>query len=1190
MTIGRERTAARRMGVKRARALFRVAGCLVGLVVLAGGCRRRTPEERVPPEPPEASEELRPAVADAIPKALAAFNRGSALLEQYRYSEALKAFETALDLAPNWTAARFNLGLAHFNLQEKRGGRDHLEIAREIFQEVLEIDPNNLHARFCLGLYHEHLGQNEEALECFEEVYRHDSEDPYVAYKYAGALIGVDRNEAGAEVLEGVVEMDPGFISAVYGLATQYQRMREPEKAMPLFERFKALNAVELAAGAFTVRKVYGTAGKYYSALGADNLPLPPPEAAPGTRVVFSPETRPLDAGTSSWQWEGGSVGLPGMAAGDVDRDGDLDLCLTAMDEQGGTSLWLNDGSGRFSVGQAIADRGVSPCFGDVDNDGDLDLWLGRGGADLYFENDGKGHFAEGASPAADEADQFTASARLFDVDSDGDLDFVAFRLAAGSLPAAGDSAAAASSVYNNNRDGSVTDLAEKLGLVLADTPVAAALYDDFDNDRDTDLVIFPAGSGQPIAWVNYRVWRHEIRDAEATGLAVEGVVGATSGDPDKDGDRDLLVFTRDGVRLYVNRGGFRFEPQEGFADRCGPLGGTGGQFADMDNDGDMDLVIADARRPDGTRGPALLVNDWPQHRFLNAVELDPGNLFAAINTQGDASCLVADFTGNGRCDVLLASAGEKPLLMENVTPGGHWIEIDLLGMRERDKKTRSNNSAIGARVEVKSGTVFQQYVVGVPSGPVAAPPLRIHAGLGDNPKLEWLRIIWPDGVLQAELELPADQVMAVTEVQRKASSCPHLFAWTGSRFEFVSDFGGVGGLGYFLAPGTYAVPDPTEYLPIPRLEPLGGQYVLQVLEPLEEVVYFDEAKLIAVDHPAGTEVYPHEMAAVGSPPPAFEVFCFERPIDPVQAVDHRGIEVTEQLRRVDRRYAGATEPDHRFAGFARDHFVDLDFGERLSDVRPNARLVLFLHGWVEYGYSSTNFAAGQAGLRLKAPSLHVLREGRWIELFREVGYPAGLQHMMTLDVTGKILPGDRKIRISSNMELYWDRVFLAVHLDDAPLSLTEVAAESADLRFFGYPREYSPDGRHPNLYDYGNVDPAAAWKLMEGEYTRYGEVAELLNEPDDCYVIMGRGEELCLRFPAGGFGPVPEGCRRSFILKTDSFWKDMDLYTAHPDSVEPLPFHAMSGYPYAADEHYPDTEKTRQYRRRFNTRRVRVR
>ncbi len=248
---------------------------------------------------------------------------------------------------------------------------------------------------------------------------------------------------------------------------------------------------------------------------------------------------------------------------------------------------------------------------------------------------------------------------------------------------------------------------------------------------------------------------------------------------------------------------------------------------------------------------------------------------------------------------------------------------------------------------------------------------------------------------------------------------------------------------------------------------------------------------------------------------------------------------------------------------------------------------MLVLNGWVEFSYSSTNFAASQAGLRLKAPSLHVLRGGQWVEIFREAGYPGGLQHTMTLDLTGKLLPTDRKLRLSSNMELYWDQAFLAMDEGAGKVKLHEAAAHGADLHYFGYPREYSPDGRLPNLLDYGNVDRAVPWKLMQGDYTRYGEVTELVQKADDCFVIMGRGEELTLRFPADPFGPVPEGHRRSFLLKAHSYCKDMDLYTAYPDTVEPLPFAGMSGYPYGPDERYPDNEKTRAYRRLYNTRNV---
>jgi tetratricopeptide (TPR) repeat protein len=1157
---------------------------LVATIVISCRTQSRQPQQV---QQDSTTQDSKIVITEALRKALAEFNRGAALLEQYRYSEAARAFEAALDTAPDWTAARFNIGLAYLNMQVEPGAKNYLQSAREAFETVLQRDSKHLYARFCLGLYHEHLADNEKALECFQAVYEADREDPYVLYKYAEALINLGRMEDGTEMLEKTIALDPGFISAVYRLASQYQRQKKPDKAKELFVRFKDLKETELTGGSFTVLKAYGTVGKYYTALGPDNLPLPQVSPSQQTRVLFSPEIKSLSAETSAWKSSVGTAALPGIAAGDVDGDGDIDLCITAFGDDGSVRLWRNDGAGRFSHYSTPAQRGICPCFGDVDNDGDLDLWLGCAGADLYLENDGKGNFTKSETSSIVGGDLFTSCSRLLDIDSDGDLDFLAFRSARGAMPATNSIESTTGSLYNNNRDGSFTDIADKLGLTFEKTPVSCVVYDDFDNDRDLDLVVFSTGSNKAISWVNDRVWKYRIFDAEATGLFVEGVLSATSGDPDKDGDRDLLIFTDKGIYLFMNQGNFRFVCNESFTNHCGRLGGTGGQFADMDNDGDLDILIADAFRGNGSRGPALLINDWPRDRFINAADVDPGNLLSAITFKGNAGCVAADFTGNGKCDILLAPIGEKPFLAENVTQGNHWIEIDLLGTREQDKKCRSNNSAIGARVEVKTGTIFQQFVVGVPSGQAAMPPYRIHAGLGEYTKVDWLRITWPDAVLQAELELPADQVITITELQRKVSSCPHLFAWDGSHFEFVSDFGGMGGIGYLITPNSYAKPDPTEYLPVPNLQPRNGEYILQVVEPIEEVVYFDEAKLIAVDHPIETEVYPHEMMAVGAPPPPFEIFCIKDLIEPVQAFDHRGIDVTEKIRTIDRRYAGATNSDPRFTGFAEDHFVELDFGSHLQTVSPQSRLVLFLQGSVEYAYSSTNFAASQAGMRLKAPSIYAFRNSRWVELFHEVGYPAGIRHTMTLDVTGKVLPGDRRIRISSNMELYWDRIFIAPVFTKQHLAVQEVSVTSADLHFLGYPRQYSPDGQQPNLYDYGSVDRAVAWKIMEGDYTRYGEVAELLRQADDCYVIMGRGEELTLRFSAEAFGPTPTGYRRSFILKTDSFCKDMDLYSAEPDTVEPLPFHSMSSYPYREDEKYPDDQKWRQYRRQFNTRRV---
>ncbi len=1170
-------------------------------LVLAGGWAGTAWSQGSPPgtDPPAATRlaerAAEPQLSAETASILAEFNRGCGYMEMYEYAQAARAFNKVVELAPDWTAARFNRGLAYLNMASendphKRLGStpEMIATATQAFEEVIAKEPEHISALFCMGRLQAYLGDDQRAVECLERAYRGDPEDLSVAYSYAKSLKNVNRADEAVAILERIVARDYGFVSAMQELGMLYARRGRRDEGKKLLERFQQLRARgELAVGSFVVDEKYGMAGKYALMIGADGLPLPPRRVAPQTRVVLRPAPESVAGVSQDWQWAHGAVRLPGVAVADVDQDGDLDLLLTGQGPDGAAQIMLNDGAGGFTPGAVLADRVVCASFGDIDNDGDVDLWLGRAGDDQLWLNDGHGTFTLSPTPEIGGPDTLTQRVLMADLDSDGDLDLMAFRCAAGDVPLPNArAAAAASSLFLNKADGTFVDAAAELGLQCADQVVASVVYDDFDNDFDLDLVVFPA-RGAPVAWVNFRVGEHRIVAGEQIGLDLQSVTSATTGDPDKDGDRDLLVFTPDGLRLFLNTGAFTFEEESRFAAGVGRLGGTGGMFADMDNDGDLDIVIADAKRADGSRGPALLLNTWPEFGFVEAALLDPGNLLDALHTDGDASCVVADFTGDGRCDVLLAPLGKPPVLIENVTPGGHWIAFDLAGTRPQEPRARSNQSAIGARVEVRSGTRFQQYVVGGSAGPVASQPLRIHAGLGPYAKVDWLRVLWPDAILQGEVELPADRVMSLEEQSRKPSSCPYLFAWDGERFAFVSDFGGVGGLGYYVSRGTYAQPDPTEYLPLPALRPLDGYYVVQSLTPLEEITYFDEAKLIAVDHPEGTQVYPHEMAAIGAAPPEFELFCVRETLAPIGAVDHRGQDVTDALRAVDRRYAGATRPDPRFTGLAEEHFVELDFGDQLAGIDPAARMVLYLQGWVEYAYSSTNYAAGQAGLRPRAPTIEVWRDGMWRVLAQEVGYPAGINHMMTVDLTGRLQRSDRRLRLSSNMEVYWDRVFLAPHDARAELRVQEVAARDADLHFRGYPREYSPDGRHPNLYDYQNLDRNVAWKLMSGDYTRYGDVRPLLETADDCFAIMCHGDEITLRFAVEDFGPVPAGYIRSFILKTDSYCKDMDLYTAFPDTVEPLPFHGMSGYPYESHERYPDTETTRRYRQEYNTRRI---
>jgi hypothetical protein len=151
---------------------------------------------------------------------------------------------------------------------------------------------------------------------------------------------------------------------------------------------------------------------------------------------------------------------------------------------------------------------------------------------------------------------------------------------------------------------------------------------------------------------------------------------------------------------------------------------------------------------------------------------------------------------------------------------------------------------------------------------------------------------------------------------------------------------------------------------------------------------------------------------------------------------------------------------------------------------------------------------------------------------------------------------------------------------------MTPVEMTSAELHFRGFSRAtIHPERKQPEGIDYAKVTGTSMWNPTAGSYTRYGAVANLLAEIDDRLVLMGSGDEVQLRFRAADLPALPEGWKRDFLLLVDGWAKDADANTAFSQSVLPLPFHAMSRYPYPEGERYPDDAAHMQYQREFNTR-----
>ena len=497
----------------------------------------------------------------------------------------------------------------------------------------------------------------------------------------------------------------------------------------------------------------------------------------------------------------------------------------------------------------------------------------------------------------------------------------------------------------------------------------------------------------------------------------------------------------------------------------------------------------------------------------------------------------------------------------------------------------RSNKDGRGTTIEVKAGEARLRREVRAAAGYLAQSELPLHFGLGDDSVADYVRLLWPGGVKQIEMDVAGGATVTIEELNRKGTSCPILYTRDGERMRFVTDFLGGSAVGYLLAPGMYNYPDTDEYVKLDHFppRPREGFYELRWVNQLEEVLMYDKASLLVVDHPEDIEVLPNErlMPAPPYPEPRWYAVGNLRPSPGVR--DHRGDDVSELVREKDRRYPDSFDllP---FKGYAEVHSLTLE----LPPVGPGEHLVLLLYGWVDYADSSSNLAASQAGVKLVPPYLEVGDEKGHFSLgLDEMGFPAGLPKTMLVDLWGVIGAESRFLRITTSMRLYWDQILFATIVPDAPLKVTELAPARAELRFLGYPAAYRPEGREPIAYDYDRIRPTELWDAHTGSYTRYGNVRELVLEVDDRYVITRHGDELALSFPISSLPPLPPGSKRTLVVYADGFGKDMDLNSARPSTIEPLPFHGMSAYPYPPDASYPDTEALRRYHETYNTRRV---
>jgi Tfp pilus assembly protein PilF len=1082
------------------------------------------------------------------PEAVRMNNRGVALMGQQSTQKALEAFSGAFKKDPRFAQAAINEGIALLAVQQ-------LDKSKELLHQAIAVDPANAQAWYNLGLVQHADNETEAALASFKQVVKLNPRDAD-AYYFEG-LCHQELKQYGEAIaaLEQALKVDPLHASSEFVLARTLQRTGHTPEARQHFQRFQHLTSTKISSA---IGQGYGEQGHYSTVTAVEE-----PAAISSTMIPVHLAARPLPVTT-------GGKPTGGACMVDLSSTGQMDLVLMQDGVQAIKALhWQNDGSfaewDAAGAGLKASGHAVACAVGDIDDDGLNDLAVAVDDGLLLFRNLGHGKFSNLTAHSALLPRNHPQGITFVDYDHDGDLDL----LITGSPLKPGD---VSNVLWRNNGDGTFTEQSEPTGLGGSGNTVSAILT-DFNNDRAVDLAITGDG-GAPSIYVNPREGKYPVQPLYQD-LQLPATTGIAVLDYNKDGWMDFAIThsSAPGLTLWRNvvsadHVSRKFERVE--LPLRGALRGWGVAPIDIDNDGWIDLA-AIVETSSGAK--VRIFRNRGNGSFedvSNALGLD------LVQLQQPRGLIAADVDGDGAPDLIVTQLNAPPVLLRN---GGanknHFVRLDLTGFAD-------NKTALGVKVEVFANGLWQKWELPGSSGYQTQSAPQILVGLGKAERIDMLRILWPTGVLQDEIDLPQGPVIAMKEADRRGSSCPALFTWNGHQYKFVNDVIGAAVLGHWFTPTRRNIPRSEEWIKVDGEDfaAINGKLSLRFMEPMEEANYIDQLRLIAVDHPENVVVNPDERFLDAPPFASGKVVASADLRVPARAWDGEGQNVLSTISRKDHQFASGFKPI-AYDGFANLHPLTLDVGT----LKPGAPVRLLLTGYINYFSATSLYGAWQGGIKPISPYVEAeMPDGTWHRVLDDAGFPAGLERTIVVNLTGKLPAGTRRVRLMTNLQIYWDQVLID-QSEGAEARTTELPLSAAVLRFRGFPKEIDLPSPGDLDYNYDVVSLTGPFQHERGNYTRMGDVTPLVQANDNQFVIFGAGEEIAAQFDTDGLPPLPAHWKRDYFFYASGYEKDMDWWDASPFTVSQLPFHAMSVYPYPASEKFPDDKTGLNYQLEWNDR-----